>query len=122
VIHGRVVGLQARVDVTFRRIGQPGIAIEFVVDTGFEGALALPPPAVAALGLALHQRIISKLADASRKMTDVYRATIDWDRAPLDVAVLAIGDRPLLGTALLDGHTLSIDFVASGTVRIHAFP
>ena len=84
--------------------------------------MALPPPAVAALGLALHQRIISKLADASRKMTDVYRATIDWDGAPPDVAVLAIGDRPLLGTALLDGYTLTIDSVASGTLRIQPFP
>ena len=55
-------------------------------------------------------------------MTDVYRATIDWDGAPLDVAVLAIGDRPLLGTALLDGYTLTIEFVASGTVRIQPFP
>jgi predicted aspartyl protease len=35
VIHGRIVGLQARVAVTFRRAGQPDLAIEFVVDTGF---------------------------------------------------------------------------------------
>ena len=55
-------------------------------------------------------------------MTDVYRATIDWDGAPLDVAVLAIGDRPLLGTALLDGYTLTIEFVATVTVRIQPFP
>lgn len=66
MIIGKVVGLQARVEVTFHTAGQPGLAIEFVVDTGFEGALALPPAAVAVLGLPHHQTIISKLADASR--------------------------------------------------------
>jgi predicted aspartyl protease len=55
-------------------------------------------------------------------MTDVHRATIDWDGAVLDVAVLALGDRPLLGTALLDGYHLSVDFVAGGDVRIQSFP
>jgi clan AA aspartic protease len=122
VISGQVVGLQARVEVIFRRLGQPNIGIEFVVDTGFEGALALPPAAVAALGLPIHQTIVSKLADASRKMTDVYIATIDWDGIALDVGVLAIGDRPLLGTALLDGYNLNIDFIANGIVQIQPCP
>lgn len=122
MIYGRIVGLQARVDVTFVRAGQPNIAIEFVLDTGFEGALALPSAAVAALGLPLDQQIVSKLADASRKLTDVYRATIGWDGTLLDVAVLAIGDRPLLGTALLNGHTLTVDFAAGGRVQIQPYP
>jgi clan AA aspartic protease len=122
VIHGYVVGLQPCVNVTFRRVGQPDITIEFVVDTGFEGALVLPDAAVAALGLPVHQRVISKLADGSRRMTDVYRTTIDWDGAVLDVAVLAMGDRPLLGTALLAGYNLSADFVAGGDVRIQTCP
>jgi clan AA aspartic protease len=118
VIQGRVVGLEARVNVTFRLPGQPGIAIEFVVDTGFAGALALPPAAITTLLLPFHQRITSRLADGSRKMTDVYRATIDWNGAVLDVAVLAMGDPPLLGTALLDGYNLDIDFLDRGDVRI----
>ena len=48
---GTVVGLQALVDVTFGLPSQPDIEIECVIDTGYEGALALPPEAVAALGL-----------------------------------------------------------------------
>lgn len=55
-------------------------------------------------------------------MTDVYRATIDWDGALVDVAVLAIGDRPLLGTALLDGFNLNIEFSARGVVLIQRCP
>src|SRR6266568_1179111 len=56
----------------------------------------------------------------------LYGARIGYDAvyavSVLHVAVLAIGDRPLLGTALLDGYNLSVDFVASGDVRIQACP
>lgn len=118
MIRGRVVGLEARVNVTFRLPGQPGLAIEFIVDTGFAGALTLPPDAITALGLPFHQRITSRLADGSRKMTDVYRATVEWDGAVLNVAVLAMGNPPLLGTSLLAGYNLSIDFLDRGDVQI----
>jgi hypothetical protein len=51
VISGTVIDLQARVGVVFRLPGHSDVAIEFVVDTGFEGALTLPPVAVRAMGL-----------------------------------------------------------------------
>jgi clan AA aspartic protease len=122
VIQGRVVGFEARVNVSLRLPGQPGIAIEFVVDTGFAGALALPPAAVSALGLPFHQRITSRLADGSRKLTNVYRATIDWDGAVLNVALLALGDPALLGTSLLHGYNVNTDFLDQGDVRIQRCP
>jgi hypothetical protein len=40
----------------------------------------------------------------------------------MDVAVLAIGRRPLLGTALLSGKHLGIDFEDSGIVTIDDIP
>jgi predicted aspartyl protease len=49
MIQGSVVELQARVDVRFRLPARPDFSIECVVDTGFEGALTLPPAAIAAL-------------------------------------------------------------------------
>jgi hypothetical protein len=33
-----------------------------------------------------------------------------------------MGDRPLLGTALLDGYNLNIDFLDRGDVRIQRCP
>jgi predicted aspartyl protease len=53
VIRGQVVELQARIGVIFRLPGQPDLEIECVVDTGFEGALTLPPAAVSALAVTL---------------------------------------------------------------------
>jgi clan AA aspartic protease len=78
VIRGRVVGLQIRADVIFRLPNQPDMAIEFVIDTGFEGALTLPPAAIATLGLPLLTDIHAKLADKSRRKVNAHLATILW--------------------------------------------
>ena len=82
--------------------------------SGFAGALTLPPAAVTALGLPYFTRSDANLADGSLISAAVHRATIVWDVAELDVAVLAIGQRPLLGTALLDGFNLNADFTDGG--------
>ena len=104
MIQGRVVGLQARADITFRLSPQPDVVIEFAIDTGFEGALTLPPAAVTALGLPYLIDIDANLADDTRTKVAVHQATIVWSGAELPDAVLALGRRPLLGTALLDGQ------------------
>jgi predicted aspartyl protease len=49
VIHGTVVGLQARMSLIILPPESPGVQIECVVDTGFEGFLTLPPSVIAAL-------------------------------------------------------------------------
>lgn len=118
---GRVAGHQARLGVVFRLPRQPDLEIEFVVDTGFEGTLTLPVSAVAAMGLPFYQRIRANLADDSLCMVDVHRARIRWDGQEAEVAVLAMGQRPLLGTMLLDGHDLSIHFVDGGNVSLQPF-
>lgn len=43
MIHGTVVGLQARINVILRPPERSDVEIECVVYTGFEGALTLPP-------------------------------------------------------------------------------
>ncbi len=114
MITGRVIGLQARIDVIFRLPGQPDLGIECVVDTGFEGALTLPAAAVAALKLPYLGQLDAHLADNSRARVPVHEATIVWDGQETQVAVLAMGNRPLIGTALLDGFNLNADFADNG--------
>lgn len=119
-MRGKVVGLQARMDVALRLSNQPDLRIEFVIDTGFEGALTLPPAAIAALGLPYIGELRANLADDSSRKTDVYSATILWEGNEIEVAVLALGKRPLLGTALLGGHHFFADFVDGGEINIQA--
>lgn len=119
---GQVVGLQARVNVTFRLPNQPDMAIEFVVDTGFEGALTLPPAAVTALGLPFFQEMDASLANDTTVRVDVHVARIVWEGVEQDVLVLATGRRPLLGTALLHHKRLCADFEDGGPVVIDDVP
>jgi clan AA aspartic protease len=118
MIRGSVTGLQARVGVTFRIAGSPNIEIECVVDTGFEGALALPQQAVAAMGLPYLTDLDANLADNSNVSVHVHLGTVVWNGADLDLAVLAMGQRPLLGTALLKDSRLTADFVDGGDVEV----
>jgi clan AA aspartic protease len=122
VIQGTVVGMQARVNVTLRLPGKPDFQIECVVDTGFEGALTLPEKVVQALQLSHLGNLNANLANNASVATDVYVAILVWEGAELPVAVLALGERPLLGTALLKGHRLTIDFEDGEQVVIESIP
>jgi clan AA aspartic protease len=122
MIAGHVNALQARIEVSFRLTGQPDAAIGFVVDTGFAGALSLPQAAISALGFPFFEQIDAILADDTAVQVDGHFATIGWDGTDLDIAVLAMGRRSLLGTALLDGRRLTADFVDNGPVSLASLP
>jgi clan AA aspartic protease len=94
------------------------LAIEFVVDTGFVGFLALPPDALAALHLTRLRALSAGLADGSEVLAFVHAATIFWHGEARDVEVLAIGKRPLLGTLLLGGSDVNIQFTDGGPVTV----
>ncbi len=120
-MNGYVFGQQPCPGVTMLLQGRQ-IEIEFAVDTGFEGALTLPITVVATLNLPFYQRISANLADDSNCMVDVYTATILWHGQPLNVAVLAMGQRPLLGTSLLNGNDLHIRFEDGGPLTLDLLP
>lgn len=116
--HGTVVGLQARLGVVLCPQGSSEIEIEFVIDTGFEGFLTLPPAVIAELELPYIAKIQANLADNSSITTNVYAVTIVWNGVERDVVVLGMGRRPLIGTGLLEDYHLSIDFCEGGTVLV----
>lgn len=118
MIHGSVVGLQARVNIIIRLLERSDVEIGCVVDTGFEGTLTLPPDVVAALGLPYVTRIRANLADDSNVMTRLHLATIIWHGVEREIIVLAMGRRPLIGTALIEDYHLSVDFYEGGSVVI----
>ncbi|GAP94409.1 clan AA aspartic protease [Leptolyngbya sp. NIES-2104] len=92
--------------------------IEFVVDTGFNAYLCLPPDAVALLQLPFFHDLPINLADNSETSVAVHRAMILWNGEERAVPVFATGQRPLLGTALLDEQELVIQFTENGLVTI----
>ena len=110
MIQGKIVNMQPIIGVIFRLPGRPDIELEFVMDTGFAGALTLPPNAVAALGLPYREKRIMNLADDSPLEVETHTADIVWDGREYLAPVQAMGRRPLLGMLLLEGHHLNADF------------
>lgn len=117
---GRVTNLHPFLPVIFRLPEQPDFTLEFVVDTGFTGFLTLPSQAVAAMKLPFLHRISADLADSSAIELDVFDATVIWNGAEKHVPLLAMGHRPLLGTAFLKSTELVIHFVEGGTVVVRS--
>ena len=115
---GTVVNLEALVKVAFHLEGKPDVEIEFVIDTGFAGALTLPPSMIQSLGLDYVQDMVATLANDSDTKVDIYAANISWLGRELRATVLEMGKRPLLGTALLEGYELCARFEENGTVTI----
>lgn len=118
MISGRVEQLHILLPVTFRLPAKPDLTVDYVVDTGFTGSLTLPAAAVAALQLPYFEDAPATLADDTQVQLPVHIATIVWEGQEKDVRVLATGKRPLLGTALLDGHELVAQFADRGLVTV----
>lgn len=115
---GRVTGLKAELPITLVLPDRPPLTISFVIDTGFQGDLALPEQAIAALGLRWVRDIKANLADDSVIVVDEYAATIVWHGEEMPVTILATGARPLLGTTLLADSSVFAEFREAGAVRV----
>lgn len=104
--------------VTVRLIG--GIAgdveVECAVDTAFNGYLVLPRAVIDRLGLSIlfHEKVTTVGGETSG--ADYTLAQVEWLGEVRRVEVIVKEDR-LLGTALLAGTHLAVDYVA-GTVLI----
>jgi clan AA aspartic protease len=118
MISGIVTDRHAIVSLTFLLPNNSTFPIEFVVDTGFTDYLCLPPEAVSLLGLPFLYDLPVNLADNSEVLLAVHEAIIIWNGEEREIRVLATGRRPLLGTALLDGHELVVQFTEGGLVTI----
>ena len=109
--------------VRLRVHGPTGAAdIDAVVDTGYDGFLALPPDVVARLGLPRQSSVRVVYADGSHSWCGIYTAEVEWDGVLMDTSVTAVGGDPLLGMGLLYGHDLHVQAVPGGVVEIRPTP
>ncbi len=118
MIAGSVKDLQALVCVGIGLSPDVTMPVDLVVDTGFAGGLALPQALIDELRLPYIEATVAILADGSRADVDVYAAPVHWFGRAVEVAVLAMEGRPLLGTSLLRELRMEADFVEGGAVRL----
>lgn len=94
------------------------IAIDAVIDTGFNGDLILPLDLISALELTVqgYQRAI--LGDGTISQFQVYAATAIWDGARKIVEVNAAASGALIGMGILEGYKLEVDAIPNGMVKL----
>jgi predicted aspartyl protease len=70
------------------------------------------------MNLPLHSSVPAILADGSQVLSSIHLATIVWDNVEKVVFVLASANKPLLGTGMMNGYHLGIDFKDNGSVSL----
>ncbi len=92
--------------------------IEAIIDTGFNGALSLPPALIEKLGFQFRRRGRALLADGSESIFDIYEGAITRDETSRRIAIDSAETEPLVGMKLFDGYELKIQVIENGTVII----
>lgn len=102
--------LEAR--VTIRIIGGPQgtLDVECIVDTGFNGSLVLPSSIVELLELPIVGHETITMVGAAEDTADIALAQVEWLGEVRREDVI-VKEESLIGTALLKGANLSIDYV-----------
>jgi predicted aspartyl protease len=105
------------------RLSLPGTAgpvgVEFVVDTGFDGELALPLSVLQQLDVSpapVPQLI--RLADGSMGRSPGYEIELHWDDESRLATILVLEGLPLIGVELLAEHLLQCELTDGGEVTI----
>ena len=98
------------------------VPIEVVIDTGFNGDLALPRDVILALGLSYRGETTWTLATGEEAAMSNYEGVISWHGRPRDVVVIETGSEFLLGMAVLVGSKVTIDAQVGGEVVIEENP
>ena len=94
--------------------------IDFLIDTGFYGELALSQVTIDRLNLALSDRSETTLtmADGTTSTANTYSAYVLWHGRRREVEVINLEADFLLGMDLLSGSNLNVDAVPGGAVVI----
>jgi len=98
------------------------LEIDAIVDTGFNGLVALPAHFISDLRLPDVGVARVRYGDGNEGTLPVHEAIIDWDGLERLVRIDCLANDVLIGTELLAGHELRITFVLNGTVEIARLP
>lgn len=115
----------------FTRDGEPALSLEIrgpdgaqsfdaVIDTGYNGALTLPPDWIVQLGLPKSGEESVSLADGRVIVVPMYVGYVILDDQAYEIDVAIAKTDPLAGTALLWGFSLFIEFQAGGSIEVES--
>ena len=99
-----------------------GRSFDAVIDTGFNGALTLPPGWIDALGLPQSGEQRVSLADGRVIVVPMHVGYVILDDQDLEIDVAKAQTDPLAGTALFWGFSLYVEFQTNGVVEVERLP
>jgi len=99
-----------------------GRSFDAVIDTGFNGALTLPPGWIDALGLPQSGEQRVSLADGRVIVVPMHVGYVILDDQDLEIDVAKAQTDPLAGTALFWGFSLYVEFQTNGVVELERLP
>jgi clan AA aspartic protease len=118
MITGAVRSDEARIHLRVKGRRRREQEIDAVIDSGYTGALTLPPALIASLGLRPRSVDRATLADGSTCVFQVYEGKLIWDGKVRSILVDEADADPLVGMRLLRGHELKMQVRARGKVTI----
>ena len=116
------VNFRLQAVVELRLVGPTGrrVTVEATVDTGFSEFLTLSPTEIHALSLQEIGQQQVALADGSQASLAIHRAIVEWEGTARTIPIYATDADPLLGMAMLRGHSLFIEVEVGGRVAVEA--
>ena len=93
-------------------------SVEVVLDTGFEGQLALPSEVIARAGMSYFDDYTVEMANGLSVTWPGYEGQVLWRGRKRDVLVLESAGELLLGMNLLWRNRLTMDVHANGPITI----
>jgi clan AA aspartic protease len=98
------------------------LEVDAIIDTGFNGELTLSSNQIEALGLPEATVTEVTLADGRVRDVQLYDAKALLSGVAREVFVAEAPTTPLVGTGLLRGFSLYIEFQVQGTVQVEPLP
>jgi clan AA aspartic protease len=123
MISGRVnIELDALVTITISGRNGSSLTIDAAIDTGFNDRLALPRSMIEQLALQTIGYTTAVLGNGEEVQFTTFEAAVLWSDERMVIPVLETGGAALVGTELLRGLRLTIDYVESGAVTLEQRP
>ena len=95
---------------------------EALVDTGFDGWVALPYALISSLQIPWRTEGEVRFGDGRVEKIDYYEAAVVWDGVERIIDVHALDGDILIGMALMYGYDLRVRVAVGGVVEIEAIP
>ncbi len=112
--------LEARVTLSLIHKAR-SLDVLFLVDSGFNGYLAIPQSLVSQLDLPLATVQRGTTADGRVSYFDTVDVCVIWDEQSKLIRAQVL-DEPLIGTRMLCGHDMQVRWEVGGNFRLSLIP